>query len=508
MNDENFKKLFIATHLLYPNSAQARDIVFQISTQLRAKINKSGPEGELSVYYSALVQIYKRVVSIKSGFKFFEFKDQKLNDWQNVLKKCNSNEVLIFLAIAILKLDVNSIANIMKISVNQTYYLFSLAIRKAVGSQDPKQFLSYTFQYKKFNEKQNTFSNLIEKAIEYVYIHSPNDMTFEKFIEIQGQDLEKSNQSSIGYIFKKIQSLYLEVNQIEIDEKFLEEFKKETFEYFESQKSSYKIEWKYTGLIFLVSCSLLFFYFKPNFGNLLNFYDGYSVIEIKEISFKNPDNNKAEETVVVDNTGHAPKTAPLPNPKLDPKNVVAANSGAKPTVNTPAKKPPEPVKPVPVAAVPAAAKSVPPTPPNSEATNAAPPVVTANATGQVQGVDGAQIENGIDKNPNEAEKQKNQAKMVGGLYRAELQVKDFEQNTLFAKEKIVNYGGKKAGEVELGWVKNQKTSYFHFSIPEENVEKMKADLELLGKLDISFNSHPRLMPVGIKRVILEVKLVD
>ncbi len=97
MNDGNFKKLFIATHLLYPNSAQARDIVFQISTQLRTKINKSNGENELSIYYSALVQIYKKVVSIKSGFKFFEFKDQKLNDWQNVLKKCNSNEVLIFL---------------------------------------------------------------------------------------------------------------------------------------------------------------------------------------------------------------------------------------------------------------------------------------------------------------------------------------------------------------------------------------------------------------------------
>ena len=147
-------------------------------------------------------------------------------------------------------------------------------------------------------------------------------------------------------------------------------------------------------------------------------------------------------------------------------------------------------------------------PPNSEATNEAPPVVTANAPGQVQGVDRTQTENSIDENPNEVEKQKNQAKMAGGLYRAELHVKDFEQNTLFAKEKIINYGGKKAGEVELGWVKNQKTSYFHFSIPEENVEKMKADLELLGKLDISFNIHPRLMPVGIKRVILEVKLVD
>lgn len=481
MNDENFKKLFIATHLLYPNSAQARDIVFQISTQLRAKIAKSGAENELSVYYSALVQIYKKVVSIKSGFKFFEFKDQKLNDWQNVLKKCNSNEVLIFLAIAILKLDVNSISNIMKISVNQTYYLFSLAIRKAVGSQDPKQFLAYTFQYKKFNEKQNTFSNLIEKAIEYVYLKTPTEMTFENFIEQQGLDLEKNSQSGVGFIFKKIHSLHLEVNQIEIDEKFLEEFKKETFEYFESHKSSYKIEWKYTGLILLVSCSLLFFYFKPNFGSLLNFYDGYSVIEIKEISFKNPDSKKAAENMMSDNTV---KTPSLPNPMMDSKKPVAV---------APPEKRPELVKPAVEVAV----------------VGVSPTVKTATSpAGQEQSVDDASATISSEKNLNEAEKQKNQAKMVGGLYRAELQVKDFEQNTLFAKEKIIYYGGKKAGEVELGWVKNQKTSYFHFSIPEENVEKMKADLELLGTLEISFNNHPRLMPVGIKRVILEVKLVD
>lgn len=498
MNDENFKKLFIATHLLYPNSAQARDIVFQISTQLRAKINKSGADNELSVYYSALVQIYKKVVSIKSGFKFFEFKDQKLNDWQNVLKKCNSNEVLIFLAIAILKLDVNSIANIMKISVNQTYYLFSLAIRKAVGSQDPKQFLSYTFQYKKFNEKQNTFSNLIEKAIEYVYLKTPTELTFENFIEQQNLDLEKNNQSGVGYIFKKIQSLHQEINQIEIDEKFLEEFKKETFDYFEGQKSSYKIEWKYTGLIFLVSCSLLFFYFKPNFRNLLNFYDGYSVIEIKEISFKNPENIKAEASAEADNEAPLPA---LPNSMLDPKLVKAANPTAKPVDNAAPAKPPEPNKPNPPVAVAPA-----PTPANPPASPTA--LVAANSPGQTQIVDSSQVEAAVVKNLNEAEKQKNQTKMVGGLYRAELHVKDFEQNTLFAKEKIINYGGKKAGEVELGWVKNQKTSYFHFSIPEENIEKMKTDLELLGKLEISFNNHPRLMPVGIKRVILEVKLVD
>lgn len=499
MNDGNFKKLFIATHLLYPNSAQARDIVFQISTQLRTKINKANGENELSVYYSALVQIYKKVVSIKSGFKFFEFKDQKLNDWQNVLKKCNSNEILIFLAIAILKLDVNSIANIMKISVNQTYYLFSLAIRKAIGSQDPKQFLSYTFQYKKFNEEQNTFSNLIEKAIEYVYLKTPEGMAFEDFMEQQGQDVDQASQNGISYIFKKIQSLYEEVNQIEIDEKFLEEFKKETFEYFESQKSSYKIEWKYTGLIFLVSCSLLFFYFKPNFTNLLNFYDGYSVIEIKEISFKNPDSNKVDEALLAENI--SPSNG-LPNPLLNKNPTVAVT----------------PEKTLPVATAPAvqSAETKQPSEPNSnklvvpksKMASGQTPTLPENTQGQAQNIEGAQNHSATGKNLNEAENQKNQAKMAGGLYRAELLVKDFEQNTLFAKEKIINYGGKKAGEVELGWIKNKKTSYFHFSIPEENIEKMKADLELLGKLEITFAAHPRLMPVGIKRVILEVKLVD
>ena len=499
MNDGNFKKLFIATHLLYPNSAQARDIVFQISTQLRNKINKSGAENELIVYYSALVQIYKKVVSIKSGFKFFEFKDQKLNDWQNILKKCNSNEVLIFLAVAVLKLDIVSIAQTMKISVNQAYYLFSLAIRKSVGSNDAKQFLSYTFQYKKFDEKQNTFSNLIEKAVEYIYLNKQLDQNFDGFIKGQAADIEKNNLNGISYIFKKIESLYLEVNQIEIDEKFLEEFKKETLEYFESQKSSYKIEWKYTGFIFIVSCSLLFFYLKPNFGNFLNFYDSYSVIEIKEIAFKNPESQR--DNLVRADGESVPKLvdqlADIKNMNLEMVNPhEAPGAGSKPVSVTPAGK--ATTSPPAAAAKPNVAKPQERKPPNTT-----PEVATAGAL-PVAAV--TAVESAADKV--NAEDKKNPPKMAGGVYRAELLVKDFEQSTLFAKEKIINYGGKKAGEVELGWVKNQKTSYFHFSIPEENVEKMKVDFELLGKLEISFHPHPRLMPVGTKRVILEVKLVE
>jgi hypothetical protein len=501
MSDGNFKKLFIATHLLYPNSAQARDIVFQISTQLRNKVNKSGTDGELLVYYSALVQIYKKVVSIKSGFKFFEFKDQKLNDWQSILKKCNSNEVLIFLAIAVLKLDIESIAQVMKISVNQTYYLFSLAIRKSVGSNEAKQALSYSFQYKKFNEKQNTFSNLIERAVEYIYLKKQQSHSLDDFIKEQAADIEKGNLNGISYIFKKIESLYLEVNQIEIDEKFLEEFKKETLEFFEGQKLSYKVEWKYTGIILIVSCSLLFFYIKPNFSNFLNLYDSYSVIEIKEIAFRNPENQIDGVTKFENESGSQLSDQLAEFRNLNPDiEKPSEKSNEKPNEKNLTDLKFLPLGPT-AAPKPEVAKP-------SEKLDAALAKTAAAAPSGLGGglTASASTESASDRI--KSDEKKNQPKMVGGLYRAELKVKDFEQNTLFAKEKIINYGGKKAGEVELGWVKNQKTAYFHFSIPEENIEKMKSDLELLGRLEISFHPHPRLMPVGTKRVILEVKLVD
>jgi hypothetical protein len=93
----------------------------------------------------------------------------------------------------------------------------------------------------------------------------------------------------------------------------------------------------------------------------------------------------------------------------------------------------------------------------------------------------------------------------GGLFRGRLIVTDVQQVIGVVREKIINLGGKKAGEVELGWMKNETTSYFHFSFPEENNADLENYLKQFGKVQLVFEPHPRMMPKGIKRYIIEIK---
>ena len=82
---------------------------------------------------------------------------------------------------------------------------------------------------------------------------------------------------------------------------------------------------------------------------------------------------------------------------------------------------------------------------------------------------------------------------------------DVQQVIGVVREKIINSGGKKAGEVELGWMKNETTSYFHFSFPEENKADLENYLKQFGKVQLVYEPHPRLMPKGIKRYIIEIQ---
>lgn len=512
MIDENFKRLFIATHLLYPNSAQARDIVFQISTQLRSKIDKSQPKEQLGIYFSALVQIYRRVSTIKSGFKFFEFKDQKLNDWKNILKKCNTNEILIFLGIAVLKIEIADIARILKFSPNQVRYLFGLAIRKAVASQESandgfQQPHIVAFKFRHYKDSDVTYSNLLEKAVDFVFMSavSPKRTSFEQFSRENEIHISERNQGNIGFLFGKISALYAELTNIEIDEPFLVEFQKEAKTFAQKSRLQIRLEWRWVGVISVITISVLMFFLRPDFRQIFTQDTSVAAIEVKEIAFKVAA-NRTEETNQIPaqasvSVPTATDTAVDPgavsidvNPVTPIVAVKISDSG--PSVPAPNKpettltKPALAVKPTQNIEVKPAETKLPITNPADSSTTAAQPTESEikSATS-----DQTSVENQTAGKPS------------SGVFRAELFVKDLEQMSTFTKERIVGFGGKKAGEVELGWVKNSKTTYFHFAIPEENVEKLKTDLGKLGTLKISFHSHPRLMPAGSKRVILEVK---
>lgn len=96
-------------------------------------------------------------------------------------------------------------------------------------------------------------------------------------------------------------------------------------------------------------------------------------------------------------------------------------------------------------------------------------------------------------------------KREGSLYRGTLYVANLDETDEAIKAAVDMAGGRKAGEVELGWRKTPQSSYFHFSMPEDHLVDLQANLKKFGVLKIQKEKHPRLMPVGLIRLIITVE---
>lgn len=90
----------------------------------------------------------------------------------------------------------------------------------------------------------------------------------------------------------------------------------------------------------------------------------------------------------------------------------------------------------------------------------------------------------------------------GFLYRGEIAVTNIEIAGPKITDKILELGGRKAGDVELGWSKTPTSKYYHFTIPEAKQAELNAFLETYGTAQIKKEKHPRVMPDGIIRLII------
>ena len=99
---------------------------------------------------------------------------------------------------------------------------------------------------------------------------------------------------------------------------------------------------------------------------------------------------------------------------------------------------------------------------------------------------------------------KKEAKPKGFVYRAFMNIGNLEDIGPKIADHIVELGGEKAGEVELGW-KRGTGRYYHFSLPEDSEEKLLEKLRAYGPVRISKDPHGRVMPQGQVRFILWVE---
>lgn len=92
----------------------------------------------------------------------------------------------------------------------------------------------------------------------------------------------------------------------------------------------------------------------------------------------------------------------------------------------------------------------------------------------------------------------------GFVYRAFMTLSDLESVAPKITQQLKELGAEKAGEVELGW-RRGTGRYYHFSVPENNEQRLLETLRGYGPVRISKDPHPRVMPEGQVRFILWVE---
>jgi hypothetical protein len=94
---------------------------------------------------------------------------------------------------------------------------------------------------------------------------------------------------------------------------------------------------------------------------------------------------------------------------------------------------------------------------------------------------------------------------VGYIYRGVFKITNAAAISPKVTDKIQELGGRKAGAVDLGWQKTENAYYYHFTIPEAKLAELEAYLAEYSSTKISRESHPRVMPDGIVRLIIQVE---
>jgi len=145
--------------------------------------------------------------------------------------------------------------------------------------------------------------------------------------------------------------------------------------------------------------------------------------------------------------------------------------------------------------------ALPPTPQPSTEKNvpAAKPVPIAAATGAATGA------SADPKKQPEISAADKKTPSGGFLFRGQFNVTNVEMIAPKLKEKIIALGGRKAGEVEIGWKKSDTTYYYHFTIPEAKFEELNEYFKTYEDPHMVKEKHPRVMPDGILRLILTVE---
>ncbi|OFZ29477.1 MAG: hypothetical protein A2622_07045 [Bdellovibrionales bacterium RIFCSPHIGHO2_01_FULL_40_29] len=432
------QRLWIATHLLYPNSSQASDIYHITLSEVPRKNTDDYAEN----VFLKLESLFLKTRAVRSGQPFGSFENYSLDNWDQFYQKSLKQHLLVIIGLIIFELTIDEIAKLLRISTERVRFLINQAFKNVAQADVKNPEPQVEFKFRK----------VVDKKVSYFFT---NENLVEYCLNILSKKDHDSVQEGLALYpqLVQLQKRYLKIidelrGLLQMDLKPTEPFQ------FVSEMprqdavvsilvapflQNKKIMYSLTAASILV---LIFVTVRPISFSRSPLKWGDNSIKMIEV---NSQPHLVENTMTIEENG---------TPAINLNEMPVGATKEKPKAELPSS------------------------------------VSTQKPTKSLAVV-----------SPEKMERH-------GGLYRASIAVSDIDTVTGRITEKIVSLGGKKAGEVELGWRKSTKVSYYHVTIPTENVDEVKNFLSKFGPLSIQFENHPRIMPNGFKRMILEVKEGD
>lgn len=446
-------RLWLAVHLLYPSASQAFDVYQAVVQQSENHLNRNNNEA----VFAKLVQAFEKIPAISSNLSFYEFEFDQIDQWKVIYKNSQKIQLVIFVGVLIFEMKMSDIAPLLRLTADKAQFLFHQIFKKLAQNSSKLKY-NEQLNFKKQNDLKISYLYTYENLIEYCLGQLSAEEHEKVKAGLELYPILQLTKDEYSKIISQIQNLKVqrsasaagrEQNFSDLQTSAVTETKNRPF-------YAKKRNWAALAVVCLATAAGIFYA-----TGILPYWLG------------------RDETLVIQALNEAPAEAPVyPDiaaesvPKEAPSTEGETASGDVSVADS------EPVaEPAPAIEPPVAAIEPKPEPKPEPKTEPKPAAATQFSL------------------PAEP----------GGLYRGTLRVEDVVAVNARMQQKMSQLGAAKAGEVELGWMKTDKIAYYHFTISEKNIAEAHTFFEQLGKLNLKFDKHPRSLPAGTRRFIIEVE---
>ena len=202
MNTSIESRLWLAVHLLYPNSSQAFDVYQAVVLQSEEALVKN----QCDVVFSKLLSVFEKISVISSNLSFYEFEYEQIDQWKVLYKYSQKQQLIIFIGVLIFELKVNVIARYVKLAPAKAQFLFHQMFKKLAQSSVSIKF-SDKLNFKKHNDIKISYLYTYENLIEYCLGQLPQIEAEKVKIGLNLYPVLQTTQQEYLKIINQIQSL-------------------------------------------------------------------------------------------------------------------------------------------------------------------------------------------------------------------------------------------------------------------------------------------------------------